>query len=108
MDVEKNTNYKYITSRTGNYSILKEFARENRHNQTEAEDYLWQFLRGKQLDVRFRRQHPIGNYIADFVCLRKNLIIEVDGEYHYHGDVPEDDEKRTRLLNEMGYSVIRF
>ena len=88
--------------------MLKEFAQKNRTNPTEAESILWNLLRGKQLNVRFRRQHPIGNYIADFVCLQARLIIEVDGEYHFRGDMPENDQERTRKLNGMGYTVMRF
>jgi 3-isopropylmalate dehydrogenase len=100
--------YQYETSTTGTYHLLKEFAQKNRTNPTEAESILWNLLRGKQLNVRFRRQHPIGNYIADFVCLQARLIIEVDGEYHFRGDMPENDQERTRKLNGMGYTVMRF
>ena len=87
---------------------MKEFAQRNRSNPTEAESALWNMLRGKRLKVRFRRQHPIGNYIADFVCLKARLIIEVDGEYHFRGDMPENDQERTGILNSMGYVVMRF
>lgn len=72
------------------------------------EDVLWQYLRRKQLGVRFRRQHPIGDYIADFVCLEKQLVIEIDGGYHYRGEMPDNDAERTSALNRMGYQVIRF
>lgn len=100
--------YHYETSTTGTYHLMKEFAQRNRSNPTEAESTLWNMLRGKRLKVRFRRQHPIGNYIADFVCLKARLIIEVDGEYHFRGDMPENDQERTDILNSMGYVVMRF
>ena len=87
---------------------MKELAQKNRSNPTEAERVLWNLLRGKRLNVRFRRQHPIGNYIVDFVCLKHALVIEVDGGYHFEGEVPEDDQKRTSILNDMGFQVIRF
>lgn len=74
--------YGYITSKTGNYHLLKKNAKSNRLCQTDAESCLWEFLRCKRTGCRFRRQHPIGDYIADFVCLRKMLIVEVDGGYH--------------------------
>lgn len=100
--------YKYVTSTTGNYRLLKEFAKKNRQNPTVEERVLWQYLRCKQLGANFRRQHPIGYYIADFVCLEKQLVIEVDGGYHFRGQIPKNDAERTRVLNEMGYDVIRF
>ena len=64
------------------YPLLWKFAKENRNNPTEAERLLWFYLSNKQLGVRFRRQHIIGQYIADFACLEKMLIIELDGGYH--------------------------
>lgn len=88
------------------YEALKQFARENKQPQTEAEEKLWQAIRNNQLGVKFRRQHPIGTYIADFICLSKCLIIEVDGEIHR--EKKEYDENRTAVLNQLGYEVIRF
>ncbi|MBL7916984.1 MAG: class I tRNA ligase family protein, partial [Bacteroidia bacterium] len=88
------------------YDKLKEFARENKQPLTESEDKLWQELRNRKLEVKFRRQHPIATYIADFISLEENLIIEVDGEIHL--SQKEKDEKRTQVLNELGFEVIRF
>jgi len=88
------------------YEALKQFARENKQPQTEAEEKLWQAIRNNQLAVKFRRQHPIGTYIADFICLSKGLIIEVDGEIH--NQTKEYDDNRTAILNQLGYEVIRF
>lgn len=90
------------------YSLLKPFSKENRHFATEAELYMWEHLRRDNLGVRFRRQHPIGDYIVDFVCIRKNLIIEIDGGYHNILEQKENDEIRTTWLNKNGYNVIRF
>ena len=75
---------------------------------TPAESALWECLRNKNLGVRFRRQHPIFGYIPDFVCLEKQLIIEVDGGYHFIGNQQISDEERTRYLNQYGFEVIRF
>ena len=56
----------------------------------------------------FRRQHPVFGYIPDFICINKKLIVEVDGGYHIEGEQPEMDAERTRYLNEIGYTVLRF
>ena len=90
------------------YPLLWKFAKENRNNPTEAERLLWFYLSNKQLGVRFRRQHIIGQYIADFACLEKMLIIELDGGYHSLPEQLISDEQRTADLHEMGYRVIRF
>ena len=75
---------------------------------TEAESVMWECLRGNQLGFQFRRQHPIYGYIPDFVCLKKRLVVEIDGGYHYIGDQPISDEERTKYLNQYGFEVIRF
>jgi len=81
-------------------------ARALRGNQTEAEKVLWRRLRGKQVEgFRFRRQVPIGPYIADFVCQSVKLIVEVDGGQH--AERAEYDEKRTAVLEGAGYRVLR-
>ena len=90
------------------YPLLWRFTKENRNNPTEAERLLWFNLSNKQLGVRFRRQHIIGQYIADFACLEKMLIIELDGGYHSLPEQQISDEQRTADLQEMGYRVIRF
>lgn len=90
------------------YDTLREYADENRKNPTLAEDMLWQILRRKGMGVKFRRQHAIGAFIADFVCLDEQLVIEVDGGYHETPEQREDDELRTAILNQMGYRVLRF
>lgn len=75
---------------------------------TDAERLLWNLLRGNGIGEKFRRQHIIGDYIADFVNLHWKLVVEVDGKYHFKGDQPISDEIRTADLNRMGYTVVRF
>lgn len=91
------------------YSRLKELALKNRHNPTEAENFLWENLKGKSLDgYKFRRQHIIDDCIVDFVCLSEKLVVEVDGKYHDKPEIQEYDKRRTELLNKHGYKIIRF
>ena len=75
---------------------------------TPAESVLWECLRNKNLRVRFRCQHPVFGYIPDFVCLEKQLIVEVDGGYHFIGNQQVSDEERTQYLNQYGFEVIGF
>ena len=98
----------YRTSSPDIYPILKDHANNNRKESTLAEDVLWQELRRDQLGVRFRRQHPIGDYIPDFVCLSLKLVIEVDGGYHNEPVQAEADMQRTNWFEKMGYHVLRF
>ncbi len=96
----------YHTANKEMWGKLKERARENRKSQTEAEELLWERVRNTKLGFKIRRQHPIDQFIADFVCLEKKLIIEVDGEIHEQQQ--EYDEGRTFILEDIGYRVIRF
>jgi len=99
----------YQTADPIGYRYLKDFARQHKSKPTQAEKLLWQHLRGKALaGHKFRRQHIIGQFIADFICLKQRLIIEVDGDIHQLPDVKSNDEERTRRLNEMGFKVLRF
>ena len=99
---------KYQTARPSTYALLKELKEQNKKRSTQAESILWECLRNKNLNHKFRRQHIIDMFIADFICLEKKLIIEVDGEYHNTETQKEIDELRTEILNEIGYKVIRF
>jgi adenine-specific DNA-methyltransferase len=82
-------------------------ARELRTNSTDAERCLWYYLRNRRMGgYRFRRQMPIGAYIADFVCLRARLIVELDGGQH--ADFLLDDLERTQDLARRGFRVVRF
>ncbi len=92
------------------YSLMKEFAENNRYNNpTEAETLLWNVLSNKQLEgYKFRRQHIIGSYIADFVCLKEKLIVEIDGLHHQLPENKKSDNERTAWLEEQEFRVIRF
>jgi len=82
-------------------------ARGLRRQQTDVERKLWARLRARQIfGLKFRRQHPIGNYIVDFCCLEKKLVIELDGSQHAW-DV-EADRRRSQVLMDSGYRVLRF
>jgi very-short-patch-repair endonuclease len=87
---------------------LKDYSRVNRNKATEAENALWQLVRGNKLGPRFRRQHAIERYIVDFICLPGWLIIEVDGEYHFDNEQAEYDGGRTHDLQELGFHIMRF
>jgi len=90
-------------------SDTRNFARHLRRNQTDAERRIWRHLRGRRLlGLRFRRQHPIGPYFADFACLELRLVIELDGGQHADPRGREHDRARTAALEERGYSVVRF
>jgi very-short-patch-repair endonuclease len=80
-----------------------------RENMTETETKLWEGLKNRKfLGLKFRRQHPIGLYIADFYCHKLKLVIEIDGEYHELESQILNDRKRTQDLNSFGIKVIRF
>lgn len=81
-------------------------AMELRKELTDAEVKLWTHLRKDQLGVNFRRQHAIGNFICDFVCLKRKLVIELDGSQHI--EQQEYDHERTKYLQSQGYEVLRF
>ena len=108
MGKNRQERYKYETADASLYKVLQERALQHRNYPTQAEAVLWEYLRGNRLGAKFRRQHLIGQYIPDFVCLSKQLIIEVDGGYHFIGDQIISDEQRTAYLESFGYHVIRF
>ncbi|MBQ0734643.1 endonuclease domain-containing protein [Aquimarina celericrescens] len=88
---------------------LQEYRSELRKNMTPAEAFLWKHLKSKKLNgKKFQRQHSIENYIVDFYCASEKLVIELDGEIHNLPEVIEKDRIRTRRLNELGFTVIRF
>ena len=90
------------------YSLLEENAKNNRKEPTEAELFLWQHLRNQQIGIKFRRQHVIGDYIADFVSIEHQLIIEVDGKYHEQESQQQNDKIRSEYLKTKGYHILRF
>jgi len=79
-----------------------------RRQQTDAELLIWQCLRGRLYECKFRRQHRVGPFYLDFVCLEIGLIIELDGSQHLEPQQQQADELRTLYLQKMGYRVIRF
>lgn len=97
-------------------SVITKRARELRTSATPAERLLWEYLRKNKLGVKFRRQHPIVYFnkhtrhcfIADFACLEKKLIIEVDGEIHTKTCAREYDETRTIIINQFEFKVLRI
>ncbi|MCL4549093.1 MAG: methionine synthase [Bacteroidetes bacterium] len=105
----KNNQFGWQTADPTLYGKLKEFALAHRKESTNAESIIWEFLKSKQLEnYKFRRQHIIGKYIVDFVCLSKMLVVEIDGLIHQLPENKESDEIRTQWLNEHGFEVIRF
>jgi adenine-specific DNA-methyltransferase len=87
---------------------LTTFARKLRAQSTDAERKLWNALRDKQLaGHRFRRQHPIAGCIVDFICVKANLVIELDGGQHNDAEAVARDAERTRRLQELGLRVLR-
>ena len=96
------------TADSTQYNLLKENAQENRKNPTEAEAVLWDMLKGNNIGLHFRRQHIILDYIVDFICLEKGLVIELDGGYHNDPEQEEYDKQRTDHLTKLGYTELRF
>ena len=92
------------------YSQKKlQFAKNLRHNQTDAEGLLWYYIRSKQLGgFRFKRQQIIEKYIVDFVCFEKKLIIELDGSQHGEIDIIKSDKIRDDFLKYRGFKILRF
>jgi 1-hydroxy-2-methyl-2-(E)-butenyl 4-diphosphate synthase len=91
------------------YALLKDFAIAHRSAPTQAEEVLWELLKTKRLrGYKFRKQHIIDRFIADFVCLKQKLIIEIDGLIHQLPENQINDKQRTERLNLLGFEVIRF
>lgn len=88
---------------------LLEFAKNMRHNATDAEYLMWQLLRNKRfMNLKFRRQHVIKPYIVDFYCHEIGLVIELDGSQHNTEDGKEYDAERTQFLEALGLNVVRY
>jgi len=88
--------------------IIFELAKNLRPKMTDAEKHLWYYLKNGIHGCKFRRQHPLLNYIADFYCHRCQLIIEVDGNIHELVEVKQCDKEREDHLSTNGYKVLRF
>ncbi|WP_430905969.1 endonuclease domain-containing protein [Maribacter sp. 2-571] len=92
-----------------NKTGLKKYRKLLRKRLTPAEAFLWKHLSGKKLAGRkFRRQHSIDRYIADFYCASEKLVIELDGQVHMNPTAQAYDKKRTEHLERAGLTVIRF
>lgn len=84
---------------------VKQRSRKLRKEMTDAERKLWNILRNRQLNgFKFRRQHPFGKYVLDFVCLETGLVIEVDGGQHQKSVIY--DQKRTLCLEQQGFKIL--
>lgn len=92
----------------GAHPFVFENAKALRKNMTEAEKLLWFFLKEGFEGYKFRRQHPLGIYIADFYCHKIRLILEIDGSIHDLSEVKENDALRQQWLEENNYKVVRF
>lgn len=86
----------------------KAFRQSLRSNMPMPEKILWARIRNQQLGTRFRRQHGIGGYIADFYCPEYKLVIELDGDSHYQDDSGNYDQARDEFMQGLGLSVLRF
>ncbi len=86
-------------------SRLIRYARVNRQTMSDAERLVWSHLRYNRLGVRFRRQHPIGPYIADFACVGRRIVVEIDGSQHSESQY---DLGRDAQMRSLGWVVLRF
>ena len=103
--MKKRRHYRGGLNRAG----LLERARELRSNETQAESYLWDKLRNRQIQgFKFRRQHQFGNYIADFYCHEAQLVIECDGLVHDTNEAWQHDQTRDAYMIGQGLRVLRF
>ena len=96
------------TANCANYDLLKENAKQMRKEPTDAEAAFWELVSKKDLGVKFRRQHIIGDYIVDFVCLEKNLVVEIDGGYHDDEQQQIEDNLRSKELKDYGFTILRL
>ena len=86
---------------------MTSFAKKLRKESTDTENHLWYHLRAKRFSgLKFRRQEPIGNYIVDFVCYEKRLVIECDGGQHAEQEI--QDQQRDQWFQRQGYRILRF
>jgi len=92
----------------GANNIIFDLAKKLRNHVTNEEMILWGMLKDKFPELKFRRQHPISNYIADLYCHSKKLIIEIVGSIHNIKEVKMNDEQRQKDLENLGLKVIRF
>ena len=99
---------KWEVANCWDYNLLKENAKENRDNPTEAERAFWNLAKSNGLGQKCRRQYIIGQYIVDFFFRESLLIVELDGEYHFTEEQQNEDIIRQQWLAQKGYTVLRF
>lgn len=105
----ENDHPKTFTSSLKQWRKLKPLSRDMRHDPTPAEAALWTLVRNRQVvGLKFRRQHAIDDFIVDFICLDRALIVEVDGSIHDQPEQAEYDTQRQAHLEGLGYQVLRF
>ncbi len=98
----------WMTADPIEYGLLKENAKTNRKNMTEAESVFWSLVKRGALGQRCLRQHIIGDYIVDFLFRKSKVIVEIDGGYHFTEEQEKEDTIRTEWLERQGYKVVRF
>ena len=98
----------WMVADTMEYELLKENAKANRNNMTEAESAFWSLAKGSGLGEKCRRQYIIGEYIVDFFFRKSMLIVELDGGYHFTEEQQKEDAIRQDWLEHKGYKVLRF
>ena len=92
----------------GANNLVFGFAKQLRKEMTDAEKILWMHLKSGIQNLKFRRQHPIGLYVADFFCHKLKLIVEVDGNIHDLEEIKIYDKEREKYFIGLGYKIIRF
>ncbi|MEK7625019.1 MAG: endonuclease domain-containing protein [Patescibacteria group bacterium] len=95
-------------SKTNNLREQKDRRQELRNNMSVPEKILWKWIRNEQLGHKFRRQHGIGKFIADFYCSELNLVVEVDGRIHGEEIVAEKDKYRDEVMFKLGLKIKRY
>lgn len=95
-----------MIKRVHNLKFLRQARQDLRKNDTPQEKILWNRLRRKNVTYKFKRQQSIGDFIADFYCSARKLVVEIDGSQHL--DNVENDQERTNYLESLGIRVIRF
>ncbi|MBR5395485.1 MAG: DUF559 domain-containing protein [Bacteroidaceae bacterium] len=99
---------KWHTADILEYELLKNNAKANRSNMTEAESAFWQIAKSSSFGQKCRRQYIIGEYIVDFFFRQSMTIVELDGGYHTTKEQQEEDRIRQNWLEQKGYKVLRF
>ena len=107
-EIQYKMNEEKVNMFYGASPIIFELAKKLRNNLTDTEAHLWYYLSNNQLGVRFKQQHPIENYIADFYCHKYKLVIEIDGSIHWLNEVKQRDDARQKIIESYGIKVIRF